>query len=203
MFALIKATEILIRRQAKYAYRRQWAKDNPEKAKKWRRENPDKNRASSMASYYRNRPARLTNAHRWYRQNSDKVKAIGLAWQRKNRGRYRAYQAKWRAAHREELKEYFSYAARLKREPNYKHNLRQAEYRRRALEKSSVGSFTAKEWIAVCDRQKHRCAMCNKRKRLTVDHVIPLSKGGSNFITNIQGLCHSCNSKKGAKLCAR
>lgn len=37
---------------------------------------------------------------------------------------------------------------------------------------------------------------------LTVDHIIPLSRGGSDEITNLRFLCRSCNSQKGARLIA-
>ena len=72
--------------------------------------------------------------------------------------------------------------------------------RRRQLQRTTVGSYTQAEWEAVVRKQKGRCADCGiKVKRLTVDHIVPISKGGTNYIINIRGLCRSCNSRKGAR----
>ena len=44
------------------------------------------------------------------------------------------------------------------------------------------------------------CLCCGKIDvALTMDHVIPLSKGGEHNISNIQPLCGICNSKKNTK----
>lgn len=43
------------------------------------------------------------------------------------------------------------------------------------------------------------CLICGSCSNLTIDHIIPLSKGGTNELDNLQILCRSCNSKKGAK----
>ncbi len=45
-----------------------------------------------------------------------------------------------------------------------------------------------------------KCKLCNKIKKLTLDHIIPLSLGGIHAKENIQILCKSCNSKKHNKL---
>jgi hypothetical protein len=68
----------------------------------------------------------------------------------------------------------------------------------RAARKGAEGSFTFAEWEEVVDRQGGRCAnpFCAKDCNLTIDHVTPLVRGGSNWISNIQGLCGPCNSSK-------
>lgn len=71
---------------------------------------------------------------------------------------------------------------------------------RRARKKQAVGSFTLEEWLAVCRYYRGMCLCCKRTDRpLTIDHIVPLSRGGSNYISNIQPLCKECNSVKGAK----
>ncbi len=45
-------------------------------------------------------------------------------------------------------------------------------------------------------RDGYRCLKCGQRANLTIDHVIPRSKGGSNGLKNMQTLCKSCNKVK-------
>lgn len=82
------------------------------------------------------------------------------------------------------------------------HPEKKKEYRRkrRASEKGSNGTITAEEWNSLVEKYGNRCLCCGKRNaKLTLDHVIPLKLGGSHTIDNIQPLCLSCNSSKGAK----
>jgi 5-methylcytosine-specific restriction endonuclease McrA len=44
-----------------------------------------------------------------------------------------------------------------------------------------------------------KCKKCGTKKNLTIDHIIPLSKGGTNKFSNLQCLCKKCNQKKGKK----
>lgn len=51
----------------------------------------------------------------------------------------------------------------------------------------------------VFKKYNFKCVDCGSDENLTIDHVIPWSKGGSDEIGNLQCLCKRCNSKKGAK----
>lgn len=54
----------------------------------------------------------------------------------------------------------------------------------------------------VYERDEFRCVECGELdpKRLSVDHIVPVIRGGSNALTNLRTLCRSCNSAKGAAL---
>jgi hypothetical protein len=50
--------------------------------------------------------------------------------------------------------------------------------------------------IEVWRRDGGKCARCGSREKLEYDHIVPVSKGGSNTARNIELLCESCNRKK-------
>ena len=82
----------------------------------------------------------------------------------------------------------------------HKANISHLKSRRYAREKGCEGSHTLHEWEELKTLFNNKCAICDEVKKLTKDHIIPLSKGGSDFIENIQPLCKSCNSKKHNKI---
>lgn len=70
--------------------------------------------------------------------------------------------------------------------------------RRRGNEHEAVGSYTWAEVIGLFLAFDRRCAYCdvNVCTQPDPDHVVPLSRGGANSITNILPSCRSCNSDK-------
>ncbi len=75
------------------------------------------------------------------------------------------------------------------------------EQRRRANMAAVPHTLTAAEWDDIVTAHGHRCAYCGTfRKRLTIDHVVPISKGGAHSKENVVPACGRCNSAKGAKM---
>jgi len=64
-----------------------------------------------------------------------------------------------------------------------------------------VGTFYKKEIELMIVNQKYKCINCKTsiKEKYHIDHIIPISLGGSNYISNIQILCPPCNLKKNAK----
>jgi hypothetical protein len=51
----------------------------------------------------------------------------------------------------------------------------------------------------IMERDAYRCRHCGDHRRLSIDHIVPRSAGGSNEDDNLQVLCVPCNMKKGAR----
>ena len=128
-----------------------------------------------------------------------------------NRERISARKAEYYAASREKIAEY--YAANAERI-----NALQAEYRnanpdkraandrnRRARKRNAEGKHTAADIRSIFEKQRGLCSNCQTKlfksgaKKYHVDHIMPLALGGSNWPSNLQCLCPTCNLSKNAK----
>jgi 5-methylcytosine-specific restriction endonuclease McrA len=52
----------------------------------------------------------------------------------------------------------------------------------------------------VFRRDSHTCQYCGSTKKLTLDHVLPRSKGGTHTWDNVVAACERCNASKGDRL---
>lgn len=55
----------------------------------------------------------------------------------------------------------------------------------------------------VLKRDNYKCKICGKsgdESKLTVDHILPVAKGGKTEMSNLQTLCHDCNAGKRDKV---
>lgn len=76
--------------------------------------------------------------------------------------------------------------------------LHRSHYRARI--RNAPGTHTSQQWRDLCLEHDHCCVYCGERTIMTRDHVIPLSKGGSNDISNIVPACLTCNLRKSDRL---
>ena len=125
---------------------------------------------------------------------------------------YKAYQKAYRLANKEKSKTYHRahYARNVEKERAYyrayhannlekRHEQLSASQKRRRAQKYAAprNDLTAAQWMAIKDHYGHRCVYCGRKmQRLTQDHIIPLSKGGSHTLQNVAPACKSCNSRK-------
>lgn len=81
---------------------------------------------------------------------------------------------------------------------NHEMHLAKGRQRRASLRHAPINDLTAQQWREIQAAQEHCCAYCGKRckGRLTQDHIIPLSKGGSHTLSNVVGACSTCNCQK-------
>jgi len=68
------------------------------------------------------------------------------------------------------------------------------------IEKSSREPIPEQVRFSVWRRDEGKCVQCGSNKDLEFDHIIPVSKGGSNTERNLQLLCEKCNREKSAKI---
>ena len=162
-------------------------------------------------------------AHRAQRLASDKERYA------KHRAEKIAYQTKYAAAHRDERRAYVrshyekhkaEYVARAaiwqKAHPiesaeshrryrkKYPEKILAKSAKRRALMRAAGGSFTPDDLRWIYEVQVGLCCYCwqDLDGIGSVDHMTPLSRGGSNEATNIALCCRRCNSAKGARTVA-
>jgi hypothetical protein len=62
--------------------------------------------------------------------------------------------------------------------------------------KSLRKEISASKRKTVFERYAYRCVYCQGYEDLTIDHIIPVSKGGTNDLDNLQAACRKCNSSK-------
>lgn len=74
---------------------------------------------------------------------------------------------------------------------------RQKSKRRKAIERGSIGlHITGKQVDARFAQFGHRCAYCGTTGNLQIEHVVPISCGGTHVLSNIVPACKGCNFSK-------
>lgn len=205
--------------------RREWRKNNPEKwkaaNKKWNDANKDKldaYRKTYQISWQRNnrekikeykRRHRLKEPERYRKQckegNARKLAKQTPEQREKQRAKMKARFAKNREQVKRDAREYYwrnveNLKVKKKAYAKSEHGQivrRNLENKRRARKAQNGGTMTVAEWKQILEACSSKCYWCQREyKRLTQDHVVPISRGGRHEASNVVPSCKSCNSSK-------
>jgi len=122
------------------------------------------------------------------------MNAANVRYYAKNREKVRAYQAKRYVDNRDKLS-----ADNAKWSKANPEKVRAKSHRWRARKANAQGDHTAAQLKARFDYHGNKCIYCNSTENHHADHMIPLSRGGANWPSNMVPACASCNISKGAK----
>jgi len=158
----------------------------------YRERNSDGINSRRKARYAAN-PSKYRSAESEARWNSGGGKEYKRKWTEDNRPRLNELGRAWKRANAEQVRD--SKAEYYRLNP---HVAVIAQQRRRALVRGAEGHFTKEDIQCITDAQGGLCATpgCSNSGKLTIDHIKPLSRGGSNWPSNIQMLCLTCNCTK-------
>jgi 5-methylcytosine-specific restriction endonuclease McrA len=147
----------------------------------------------------------LRYVREWMRKSSKDRAPQKKKWRLANREKVLAEKRRYREKRRDELaaKERARYLKTKTNPAKYRNWIDRTSFRsgkRKARLRGAQGSHTFKQWMARVEFYGWHCLYCDKlltRTTLTKDHRIPISKGGTDFASNIVTACRSCNCGKG------
>lgn len=168
--------------------------ENPEPVKEYQKSYYEENKEYINARNYQWK-IRTGYNEKYVSENTERVKQIKRNWYLRNKERLLEESAQRYLENKEEIQA----RNKIYRQKNAE-SIKVRNQNRRALKKNAEGNYTKDEWDELCEKYDNKCLACGKKTKLTVDHIIPLDKNGTNYIWNIQGLCISCNCSKQNKI---
>lgn len=162
-----------------------WRLADPARAarrvKEWIKANSERFRRSRHAYNMKHAAKKKETDRLKYEADPASKQKVNRDWYVANPERTKRYRASWRKANPDKVKVY--------------------RRTRRARKRGAEGRHTERDLFVQFVVQDSQCNGCGASLLIscTEDHIIPLSRGGSNWPNNIQLLCLPCNDKKGAK----
>lgn len=134
--------------------------------------------AQRKEHYLRNKSKIIEQCHEYYENNKKYVNERNAKYRRLNSEKAAAAKKMW--------------------ELRFPEKKRRHKLTRRARERGNpTFLILSKEMKRL---YASSCAACGSTQNIEADHIVPIARGGSTSIGNLQPLCKSCNCSKGSKL---
>lgn len=174
-----------------------WFQENRERARENRRRFTENNPDYNKEYYSKNRQRVLIYGRKWKAKNKQRMLETGYAWAKANPDKRRAITRRYKIKNKKKIQ---SWAKEWER--NNRDKRRALNHNYRARKKQADGTHTEQDLQEQYKRQGGKCYYCGCKldDNWHIEHVIPLSRGGSNDIANIVCSCPSCNQSKHNKL---
>lgn len=150
--------------------------------------------------YYETNKAYLINYQKEYgSENQEKVREQKKTYRENNKKYFKVYFKSYYLNNRDQLLDKQKTYAKTE---NGKLSKAKDRHRRRSMQSKLINDLTVQEKNIILFLQNYKCINCNEyfdKFKPTIDHIMPLINGGGLSKNNVQMLCLSCNSMKGAK----
>jgi len=127
---------------------------------------------------------------KYYEENKDKIGIVTKKYREQNKEKISIKRERYKEKHKDVKKKY-------KIENRDKFSI--WSQKRRAKKLLLPHTFTLEQWVQCKNYFSNRCCYCGQEVELTMEHLVPVAKGGGYSQQNIVPACGSCNSSKGTK----
>ena len=151
-------------------YKKKYYENNKDKLKKCRENNKDK----------------IRERDKKYRENNkDKIRE----YRENNKEYYKEYRENNKEHYKDLFKKYYE---------NNKDKYKEYNHKRRALKLGNGGSYTKAQWLDTLEYFDYKCAYTGEciKHSCHVEHIVPISKGGTSYIWNLVPSTASANLSK-------
>lgn len=146
----------------------------------------------------------------YYQANAERIRA-----EAKERARVHRQDPEWRDVKRARDREQYAKNAEQRiaaekeraarklaeQDPQFLHSRKMRAMRRRArLRDADIREVSARDIRRIFERQRGECFYCGNAVKLTLDHAVPVARGGRHSVGNLVGACMPCNAAKSDRL---
>lgn len=138
----------------------------------------------------------------WYKENAEYAREQKRQYAKEHSQEAVERVRQWRERHPERYHQSLTYESRKEHFYARKEYYKAIMHNYQASRRNAEGQFSEENILALFEKQQGKCAYCGMELDETyhVDHVIPLSRGGSNLPDNLALACQFCNCSKGNRL---